>query len=224
MIKKKIILAIGDWNKKIYDQNKKNFKNYLLISDRNKLNISLNKYQIEEIFIIHWHYKIPKRIILKYKCISFHMTKLPYGRGGSPLQNLIIRNHKETYLSVFKTSFNFDSGDIFIQKKMSLKGSALQILTRCSKMCFRIIKRFEQNKLISKPQKGKIVNFKRISKKSSQINFNKNIKSIYDNIRMLDAPIYSKANLKIKNKIIEFKDSKLINDKIYAKIVIKNEF
>ena len=27
-----------------------------------------------------------------YKCIIFHMTDLPFGRGGSPLQNLISRN------------------------------------------------------------------------------------------------------------------------------------
>ena len=152
------------------------------------------------------------------------MTKLPYGRGGSPLQNLIIRGHKHTYLSVFQTSTSFDSGDLYLQKKMSLKGSALQILTRCSNLCFKIIKNFENKKIYPKPQKGKIVNFKRISNSSSQINFNLSLNSIYDNIRMLDAPIYNKASFKIKNKVIEFKDSKLINNKIYAKVIIKNEF
>jgi len=34
---------------------------------------------------------ILKEIFENYEIILFHMTDLPYGRGGSPLQNLIVR-------------------------------------------------------------------------------------------------------------------------------------
>ena len=30
-----------------------------------------------------------QKIFENFNCIIFHMTDLPYGRGGSPLQNLI---------------------------------------------------------------------------------------------------------------------------------------
>ncbi len=32
---------------------------------------------------------------MKFECVCFHMTDVPYGRGGSPLQNLIIREPQE---------------------------------------------------------------------------------------------------------------------------------
>ena len=33
----------------------------------------------------HWSYIIPKNITDNFECVVFHMTDLPYGRGGSPL-------------------------------------------------------------------------------------------------------------------------------------------
>ena len=43
------------------------------------------------------------------------MTDLPYGRGGSPLQNLIKKNHKSTMLSAIECQDNLDSGDIYLK-------------------------------------------------------------------------------------------------------------
>ncbi len=34
---------------------------------------------------------MPREIFENWACVVFHMTDLPYGRGGSPLQNLIVR-------------------------------------------------------------------------------------------------------------------------------------
>ena len=45
---------------------------------------------------------IPTEIFTSFECIVFHMTDLPYGRGGSPLQNLIVRGHKKTKVSALK--------------------------------------------------------------------------------------------------------------------------
>ncbi len=41
------------------------------------------------VFFPHWSYLIPPCIHEDWECVIFHMTDLPYGRGGSPLQNLI---------------------------------------------------------------------------------------------------------------------------------------
>ena len=38
---------------------------------------------------LHWSWKVPAEILETYECVCFHMTDVPYGRGGSPLQNLI---------------------------------------------------------------------------------------------------------------------------------------
>ena len=42
------------------------------------------------------------------------MTDLPFGRGGSPLQNLIVRGYKETMLSAIKCVGEVDAGPIYI--------------------------------------------------------------------------------------------------------------
>ena len=43
------------------------------------------------VFFPHWSWLIPEEIHSRFDCVIFHMTDLPYGRGGSPLQNLIVR-------------------------------------------------------------------------------------------------------------------------------------
>ena len=44
------------------------------------------------------------------------MTDLPYGRGGSPLQNLIINGHKETMMSALRCVQELDAGPIYLKK------------------------------------------------------------------------------------------------------------
>ncbi|WP_201246135.1 hypothetical protein [Halochromatium salexigens] len=54
------------------------------------------------VFFPHWSYLIPATIHEGWECVIFHMTDLPYGRGGSPLQNLIQRGHRETVLTALR--------------------------------------------------------------------------------------------------------------------------
>ena len=75
------------------------------------------------IFFPHWSYMIPKNIYNSYNCIIFHMTDLPYGRGGSPLQNLIVRGFKTTMISAIKCVKEIDAGPIYQKKPLSLEGS-----------------------------------------------------------------------------------------------------
>ena len=47
------------------------------------------------------------------------MTDLPYGRGGSPLQNLIVRGHKHTMISAIKCVKELDAGPIYLKKPLT---------------------------------------------------------------------------------------------------------
>ena len=76
---------------------KKNIKkkNYFYISKKKKINLDyLKKLNPNIIFFPHWSYLIDDEIIDNFLCIGFHSSPLPYGRGGSPVQNMIIRNKK----------------------------------------------------------------------------------------------------------------------------------
>ncbi len=57
-------------------------------------------------------------IIKNYNCICFHTAPLPYGRGGSPIQNLIKRNYKKTPICALKMSNKIDAGPIFLKKNI----------------------------------------------------------------------------------------------------------
>ena len=84
--------------------------------------------------IPHWSYIIPKDIFNLFNCVVFHMTDLPFGRGGSPLQNLIIRGYEKTKISALKVTNGIDSGPIYLKKPLSLDGTAYEIMIRASQL------------------------------------------------------------------------------------------
>jgi len=46
------------------------------------------------VFLPHWLWKVPADIISDFKCIGFHSTALSFGRGGTPIQNMIALGHE----------------------------------------------------------------------------------------------------------------------------------
>ena len=54
--------------------------------------------------------------------LGFIWTDLPYGRGGTPLQNLILRGHQNTKLSAFKLVDEMDAGPIYLKADLFFRG------------------------------------------------------------------------------------------------------
>src|ERR1700744_965462 len=99
---------------------------------------SLNKIKPDYIFFMHWSWLIPENVYSNFNCIVFHMTDLPFGRGGSPLQNLIIRGYNETKISAIKVDAGIDTGDIYLKKDLSLLGTAAEIFTRAGEVIMQM--------------------------------------------------------------------------------------
>ena len=59
----------------------------------------LNELAFQKLFTPHWSYIIPCSIWENFECFVFHMTDLPFSRGGSPLQNLLARGFKKMKIS-----------------------------------------------------------------------------------------------------------------------------
>ncbi len=217
-----IIAAIKSWNFKNF-QNLKDKHDYFFVKKKEDLVYEkILKINPDYIFFPHWSWFIPEDIINNFNCVVFHMTDLPYGRGGSPLQNLIVRGHKETKISALKPVKDFDAGPIYIKRNLSLEGTCDDILKRCSKIIFKdMIPFILENKLEPKPQEGKVIQFERRNPEDSNIENLKNIKEVYDHIRMLDGEEYPKAFVK-KNKIVfELSDAKINKGEITAKVNIR---
>jgi methionyl-tRNA formyltransferase len=175
------------------------------------------------IFFPHWSYIIPSEIYSNFECVVFHMTDLPYGRGGSPLQNLIIRGFTETKISAFKVEEKFDSGPIYLKSELSLDGSASQIYYRASEVIMSMISTILEVTITPQPQTGDVTFFNRRTQSQSDIKPVDNERTLVDMIRMLDAEGYPKAYLSLKNFEVEFSEVSEINGQIRATAVFKRK-
>lgn len=93
-MKKTIVIAtIKPWNIELfYGWNPPKGFSKFLISEKRQLTLkNLKKFNHSYIFFPHWSWIIPPEIYNNFNCIVFHMTDLPFGCGGSPLQNLLVR-------------------------------------------------------------------------------------------------------------------------------------
>jgi len=90
---------------------------------------------LDYIFIPFWSWYIPAEIYENWEVVIFHCTDLPYGRGGSPLQNLIVRGHKDTKISAIRCIKEIDAGPIYMQRYLHIgKGTANEIYDRADKI------------------------------------------------------------------------------------------
>ena len=208
---KYLLLSEKPWHDNIFlNLSKRDEESWVRIKRNEDFNeATLNKLQPEIIFIPHWSYIIPDSIWKKFTCVVFHMTDLPYGRGGSPLQNLIVRGHSETVISAIKVDKGIDAGDIYCKSPLSLEGAAHEIFERSAPIIADMIKRIIEEGLRPSPQRGTPVHFKRRKEDDGRLNLLSNLEQVYDYIRMLDAEGYPNAFVETEHFKIKFKEAKL---------------
>lgn len=221
-----IIATIRPWNitnaNKLKNRLKAKCKIFTL-TDKEGLNYKkIKKNNPKFIFFPHWSWKIPSQIYANFKCILFHMTDLPFGRGGSPLQNLILKGIKRTKISAIKVAGGIDAGNIYLKRSLSLDGSAEDIYRRGSKIIFGdMIPYIIKKEPRPKPQRGRITIFKRRRPQDSKIPNKIGLVGIYDYIRMLDAPSYPHAFIETRKLCFEFNKARKIGNSVEAHVTIK---
>ena len=202
------------------------FKNEILsIKKNNQFNIEkIRQFGPELIFFPHWNWIVPEEVHKEFNCIIFHTAPLPYGRGGSPIQNLILNGFKESPVCALKMESKFDSGPIYLKKIINLEGSLSEIFNNLNLIINQMMEELIDYLPIPKEQEGDIVIFKRLQEKDNLIPKNISLKKTYDRIRMLDDNSYPNPFLNYGNLKIQFYEAKLMNGEIYckAKIITKN--
>jgi methionyl-tRNA formyltransferase len=194
---------------------------WVRIINKDEFNLEyLIEFKPDKIFIPHWSFKIPETIYLNYECVLFHMTDLPYGRGGSPLQNLIINGKAETKISAIRVSNGIDTGPIYLKKNLALTGTAEEIFDSSSIIIFQMIDEIISKRPDPIEQKGDVVYFKRRRPEDGDIRFLSNLERIHDYIRMLDCHGYPNAFIETDFVRIEFSNSKINNNEIIANVRI----
>ena len=186
------VVGIGyrHWSIEIYNRLKKKNIDIKIIRNK-KINYKIiNSLNPDYILFYGWSWKVPTKIVNKYKCIMLHPSKLPNFAGGSPIQNQIIRNIKNSAITLFRMSQKIDQGNIVIQSKISLSGTLDNIFERIIKKgTFCTLKMFKNYK----EKKSKVKKtYKRLKPSSSEITLEeiktKNGLYLFNKIRMLQDP------------------------------------
>ena len=183
-------------------------------------NEALDQFKPDLVFFPHWNWIVSHEIFESYTCIVFHTAPLPFGRGGSPIQNLIKCGYEKSPVCALAMSEVIDSGPIYDQIEISLNGSLSEILGRLNSavnvLMLRLINHLPEPKL----QTGNVHIFKRLTFEDNQINYESNIEKFYDSIRMLDDTSYPCAYLNLENVCIEFFDINRKGDELFCKVRI----
>jgi len=217
-----IVAATQPWSIKAYEDFCEDLPNWYLITQKEELNLEfIDKISPRYIFFPHWNWIVPNKILSKYESVCFHMTDVPYGRGGSPLQNLIIRGHKETQLTALKMTNDLDAGPVYLKETLSLHGSAHDVFTRAAPQIMELAFKIAKINPVAKEQVGEVTIFERRRPADSEIQEELNIEQLYDFIRMLDADTYPKAFINVRGYRFEFDDAKLgPTGKLTARVII----
>lgn len=219
-----LVVTTKSWNIENYNilKAEDQSNNWNLILDKDDLVYEkIKAINPRYIFFPHWSWIIPKDIYENFECIVFHMTDLPYGRGGSPLQNLIVRGHKKTKLSVIKVVKDLDAGPVYFKMDLDLSGTATDILTRASKLTFSAIRKLVDGEFEPQVQVGEVIKFERRKPQDGDISLLGSTDRIYDYIRMLDGEGYPRAFLEKGNLRFEFEEAKIVDGSVEAKVKIR---
>ena len=175
------------------------------------------------VFFPHWSWRVPADMIRRFECICFHMADVPYGRGGSPLQNLIVRGHKATKMTALRMVEELDAGPVYLKRPLSLAGRAEEIFERAADLVYDMIGDIVSCDIVPVPQQGEAVVFNRRTPDESVLPQDESLARLYDFIRMLDAPTYPKAFIDWGKWRIEFDRARVDQDSVEAHVVIRKK-
>ncbi len=226
-----VIATIKSWNiknaLKFREKWGDTYKVHLVTDPKNLSADLLERIKPSYIFFPHWSWIIPPEIYEPFECVVFHVADLPYGRGGSPLQNLIIRGVKWTKVSALKVDGGLDTGPIYLKRDVFIGlGSAEEIFIEISNLIFQeMIPEILEKRPKPYPQKGEILEFQRRKPHESELTpeIAENLPRLYDFIRMLDGEGYPRAFLRLGRFKILFSEAHLRADRLCGRFEIMED-
>jgi len=177
------------------------------------------------VFFPHFSKLVPKSFYSRFVCVGFHVGNLPEDRGGSPIQNKILRGEYKTFVNAFKIDSSIDGGPVYEQKEIDLEtGNITQIIENVSQVIASMIAKIVSEKTEPIPQLSSPTRFRRLTKKDSKFNFGElSVKQIFDRIRMVDGLDYPRAELECQSKLFKFTNARLENEVLVFECEVRND-
>jgi len=202
--------------------NAENRNNFIFIRNKSEFNLErLKRINPRFIFIPHWNWVVSEEIFGQFECVVFHTAPLPFGRGGSPIQNLIVRGFKRAPVCALRMNGVLDGGPIYSKVDISLTGSLAEIFERANEAVNILINEIISSEPQPKEQEGNVVVFKRRLEKDNEIPNGLSLSDVYDRIRMLDDEGYPKAYFKFGDYLLELESAELNESTVWAQVTIK---
>lgn len=216
-----LVAGTRPWSRRVFEEIRTLPDQWHLISRKEELTPELlETIQASFVFFLHWSWVVPDPIIEHYRCVCFHMTDVPYGRGGSPLQNLIVRGHRKTKLSALRMTKELDAGPVYRKKDLSLEGGAEGIYVRATELAAGMIAKLTSSDVDPEPQAGDPVLFRRRRASDSELPRLETLWGVFDFIRMLDADGYPPAYVDREGLRFEFTRAALYDGRVRANVTV----
>lgn len=217
-----IVAASKPWHRAMFEDRRRNLPGrWTYVESKRELEEILQISVPRYIFFLHWNWLVPENVVAEHECVCFHMTDLPFGRGGSPLQHLILKGRVETRLTALRMVAEMDAGPVYAKRRLDLDGSAEEIYLRAAAMSWDLVEWIVQVQPQPEPQSGAVTVFHRRTPEDSRLPTASTVPGLYDFIRMLDAPTYPKAFIEYGCFRIEFYGAKMAADGLEARATIQ---
>lgn len=217
-----VVATIKPWNvKQFHAWSARTEHEATLITEPGELTLEkLETLQPELVFLPHWSHIIPREIFERFETLAFHMADLPDGRGGSPLQNQILRGVTHTQICAFRVGEGLDTGPVYLRRPICLEGAAEEIYVRASAIVFEMIEEILATRPEPTPQQGDVTTFRRRTPEQSRLPDGLSLPRLYDFIRMLDADGYPRAFVEAGGFRFSFSRASLRSGRLFADVEI----
>lgn len=157
------------------------------------------------VFLPHYSEIIDLKSFPGTRFIGFHTGNLPKDRGGSPIQNKILKKEYVTEVAAIALGDKIDSGAIYTHRIVDLsEGNIDFILRKISLLISSMMTEIALGDLTPIPQSENFELTKRLNTSDSELPKYADLNELYDRIRMVDGLDYPKAFIKQDNYKVYF--------------------
>jgi methionyl-tRNA formyltransferase len=181
---------------------------------------TLGAFGPEMVFFPHWSRIVDASIWSRWPCVVMHAAPLPWGRGGSPIQNQIAQGRTETELCALRMTETVDGGPVYARRTVSLLGGGDEVFIRLNKAILDLTRHVVAERPTPVPQTGEPTVFSRRRPRHSAVPHGLDLAQLFDHIRMLDAEGYPKAFLEHAGFRLELSRPALRRGRIEADVCI----
>lgn len=179
---------------------------------------ALDRIRPRYVFFPHWNWIVPDEILERHECIAFHTAPLPFGRGGSPIQNLILSGFTSAPVCALRMTPELDAGPVYDRIEVSLAGSADEIFSRIAPAVETLILRICRDHPVPTAQTGDPVVFRRLKPQQNELPKEAGLDELYDRIRMVDGAGYDPAFIQWGPYRLEFTRATREGDALLASV------